>query len=49
MGKKNFEVVLKIITDNIRLQLLGLKVKKTVTVEKVAKNWMVEMTMCRTG
>ncbi|PWA72453.1 RNA-directed DNA polymerase, eukaryota, Reverse transcriptase zinc-binding domain protein [Artemisia annua] len=36
------DVVTKVITESIRLQLLGLKVKKSVNVEKVAKRWMVE-------
>ena len=40
---QNKEVVLKIIEEIIRLQLLGLKVKKTTNVEKVARNWLVEM------
>ena len=44
---QNKETVEKIIVESIRLQLLGLRVKKSVKVNKVAKIWMVDMNVCR--
>ena len=44
---QNEETVEKIIVESIRLQLLGLKVKKSVKVNKEETIWMMEMNVCR--
>ncbi|GJT39229.1 RNA-directed DNA polymerase, eukaryota, reverse transcriptase zinc-binding domain protein [Tanacetum coccineum] len=40
---KDDKIVLKIISENVKLQLLGLKVKKTSNVERIASNWDIKL------
>lgn len=40
------EVTLKIIVENVRLQLFGIRVKKSANVINVAKKCLVDMSVC---